>query len=209
VKPYYEQDGITIYHGDCREVSCELAADAMLTDPPYGVGKASWDNGSVLPPPVNGVRSIGLMPGVRNLLRCPPMLHGLEYKWTLVAHLTNGMTRGDIGYGNWIACVLYAENGLSLYEQGGDVKRFAVGRDPKPSHPSPKPRAPCEWFLGRLPGDVIVDPFCGSGTTLLAALNAGRKAIGIEIDEGYCEIAARRLDQTVLALGSTALPKEG
>ena len=204
--PYYEQDGITIIHGDCREIAIELAPDVVLTDPPWGVNKAPWDMDFVLPPIPVTTCAIGLMPGVWNLLCCPLRLGGLDYKWTLVAHLTNGMTRGAIGYGNWIACVLYAANGLSLHEQASDVRRFAVGRDPKPAHPSPKPRAPVEWFLSRLPGELILDPFAGSGTTLLAARNAHRRAIGIEIEERYCEIAARRLDQGVLDLGERPAP---
>jgi site-specific DNA-methyltransferase (adenine-specific) len=77
-------------------------------------------------------------------------------------------------------------------------------------HPTQKSAPLMRWLLEKIPGpDTIIDPFMGSGTTLRAAKDLGRLAIGIEIEERYCEIAARRLDQTVLALGSTALPKEG
>lgn len=209
-EPYYERDGITIYHGDYREILTQLnKVDLLLTDPPYGVQKqertyqkksgvaAEWDTefdldwatqASHLAP------CLAVMPGVANLPRLPITIGGLTYKWTLAAHVANGMTRGALGYGNWIPCAVYLADGASAYQQQSDIKRVAVSGK-KPDHPSPKPYAAMEWFVSRLPGDTILDPFMGSGTTLLAAKNLGREAIGIEIDEKYCEVAAERLDQ--------------
>jgi site-specific DNA-methyltransferase (adenine-specific) len=68
-----------------------------------------------------------------------------------------------------------------------------------PDHPSPKPYDAMRWLVSRLPGEVVLDPFMGSGTTLRAAKDLGRKAIGIEIEERYCEIAAQRMSQSVMA----------
>ena len=200
--PYYEADGITIYHGDCRDVLAAIStrADAILTDPPWGVKKADWDGEFVLPPTVSSVTALGLMPGISNLPRCPEMFGDLVYAWTLAAHLVNGLARGAVGFGNWIPCLLYARDRSDLFVRDGDIRRFVVGRDAKPEHPSPKPRAPVEWFLSRIPGDLVLDPFMGSGTTLVAAKNLGRRAIGIDIEERYCEVAAERLAQGVLAL---------
>jgi site-specific DNA-methyltransferase (adenine-specific) len=65
-------------------------------------------------------------------------------------------------------------------------------------HPSPKPLALYRWLIERVAGHTILDPFMGSGTSLRAAKDLGRKAIGIEIEERYCEIAARRMAQLVL-----------
>jgi site-specific DNA-methyltransferase (adenine-specific) len=195
--PYYEQDGITIFNADCREVLPSIKADVMLTDPPFGVGKAAWDTEFVLPPSAP-VLTLGLMPGVSNILRCPVEIDGLVYLWTLSALLTNGMTRGALGFGNWIPCLIYAAGGYSVYGQRQDAKAFAIGADSKQDHPCPKPLNVTRWFLSCLPGDLVLDPFMGSGTTLVAAKLEGRRAIGIEIEERYCEIAANRLAQGVL-----------
>lgn len=205
MRPYYEHAGIAIYHGDCREVLPLIEQpDAILTDPPWGVRKADWDGAFVLPPVPASVRALGLMPGVWNLLRCPLKFGELEYRWTLSAYLINGLARGGVGFGNWIACLLYSAPDISLFVQDGDCKRFVVGREPKPDHPSPKPPNPVAWFLSRVPGQLVCDPYVGSGTTLLAAKNANRRAIGIDIDERHCETSARRLDQGILDFGDVA-----
>jgi site-specific DNA-methyltransferase (adenine-specific) len=206
VRPYYEQDGITIYHGDCRDVLPGLAADSadlVLTDPPYGVNKAAWDD--VFPTwwfddAARVAPVLGIMPGIANIPLVPFEIGRCRYRWTLVAHLTNGQTRSSVGFGNYIPCMVYAAEGTSVFKQDGDVGRIVVGGDPKPNHPSPKPYQAMRWFVSRLPGDVILDPFMGSGTTLRAAKDLGRRAIGIEIEERYCEEAARRLAQSVLPL---------
>jgi DNA modification methylase len=88
----------------------------------------------------------------------------------------------------------------SSWEMNTDIHDVVVGREPKPAHPSPKPLPAVSWFMSRLPGNTVIDPFMGSGTTLVAAKNLGRRAIGIEIEERYCEEAARRLGQGVLPL---------
>ena len=195
---YYQDDTVTIYHGDCREIT-GLWPDVMLTDPPYGVGKAAWDI-HVWPEPPASLKAAGIIPGVSNIGTAPDGWRHLTYRWTLAAHLTNGMTRGAVGFGNWIPCLLYAADDVSLFAQAQDCASFAVGREVKPDHPSPKPLNVMRWFLSRLPDGLVLDPFMGSGTTLRAAKDLGRKAIGIEIEERYCEIAAKRCAQEVLAL---------
>jgi DNA modification methylase len=169
--PYYQDDAVVIYHGDGREILPLLAddsADLVLTDPPYGVDKADWDD--VFPvwwldDAARIAPVMGVMPGVPNLLSIPRS---------------------------------------TLYRQNSDAGRVVIGRDTKPDHPSPKPYEAMRWLVSSLPGNVILDPFMGSGTTLRAAKDLGRRAIGIELEERYCEIAAKRMAQTVLPLGELA-----
>lgn len=204
--PYYQDESCVIFHGDCRELLPLIepgTVDLVLTDPPYGVGKAEWDDELPLWWLDDAARIapvLGLMPGIKNLLAYPAEVGRLKYRWTLSAHLCNGMTRGPLGYGNWIPCLVFADDDTSLYRGYSDVGRITVGRDAKPDHPSPKPYEAMRWLVSVLPGITILDPFMGSGTTLRAAKDLGRKAIGIEIEERYCEIAAKRLAQAVLPL---------
>ena len=104
-----------------------------------------------------------------------------------------------MGFGNWIPVLVYARPELSLYrpqQDCADVPVFGL----MPEHPSPKPERAMTWILQRLPNGSVLDPFAGSGTTLLAAKALGRHAIGIEIEEKYCAIAVNRLRQEVLPL---------
>lgn len=204
--PYYHDEaaGITIYHGDSRELLPLIesgATDLVLTDPPYGVGKADWDDmfptwwfeDAARIAPV-----LGIMPGIANIPLVPFNIGRCVYRWTIVAYLSNGQTRSTVGFGNYIPCMVYSADGVSVFKQDGDVGRIVVGGDVKPDHPSPKPYQAMRWMVSRLPGDAILDPFMGSGTTLRAAKDLGRKAIGIEIEERYVEIAIKRLQQSVL-----------
>lgn len=205
--PYYsDQNGISIYHGDARDIWPTLGrADLVLTDPPYGIAKQkrtyskrsgapeAWDEEfptwwlEYIDAPI-----LGWMPGVSNLARLPENIGPLGYRWMLAIHVANGMTRGPLGYGNWIPCAVYTEPEAKIYSQQNDVARVAIS-GPRPNHPAPKPVSAMDWLLTRLPGDRIIDPFMGSGTTLISAKKAGRSCAGIEISEEYCQIAAERL----------------
>jgi DNA modification methylase len=117
----------------------------------------------------------------------------------LVAHLVNGMTRGGIGFGNYIPCLVYTD-GTSVFEASTDCKDFVVGTEKKPDHPDPKPLRPMMWFVERLSkeNDIVLDCFGGSGSTMLACKNLNRQFIGIEIEEKYCELQVKRLQQSVM-----------
>ena len=209
--PYYQDDLVTIWHGDCREWMPE--ADVIVTDPPWGVSKrprtyhgmtgpaVTWDGEFMLPALPTSAQALCLLPGIANLLRCPDSIGGLTYRWTLSAWVGNGMTRSPVGYGNWIAALLYAADGVSIYRQRSDHGKVSIS-GPRPDHESPKPIEAMAYFVGMSPPGTILDPYAGSGSTLLAARQMGRKAIGIEIEERYCEVAANRCRQEVLGLAS-------
>ena len=198
IEPYFERDGIVIYHGDCRQILPQLGvcADVSFCDPPWGVKKADWDGAfdrSIVEAfAVATARVMVVTPGIVNLLSLPRAIGEMQYRWTLSIRLMNGRTRGALGFGNWIACPLYAREGSSVYACAQDCTDIVV-RGHMADHPDPKPIDAMRWILSRLPNGKVLDPSCGSGTTLLAAREAGRQAIGIEEDERHCETAAIRL----------------
>lgn len=113
------------------------------------------------------------------------------YRLSVPERGRNGMTFSPIGFGNWIPVVIAGKRP----KQGMDLISFNVSGD-KPDHPSPKPIKAMKALIERLtkPDDIILDPFAGSGTTLVAAEEMGRRYLGFEISEQYCKIANRRLD---------------
>lgn len=222
--PYYEDGRITIYHGDCREITAWLDADVLVTDPPYGMrfqsnqrqrasrlpaiigdldpttrdeALAMW--GADKPALVFGRWSIAPPTGERQRIiwwkESTPGMGDLSMPWG-PAHedihvLGRGWDRAVTGHKR-VGSVITTRAGV-----GG-----AAGPENATGHPTPKPVGLIERLLERCPPGAIADPFMGSGSTLVAANTLGRRAIGIEIDERYCEIAARRLDQGVLDLTS-------
>ncbi len=202
-EPYFRDDAVAIYHSDCRDILPKMPkVDLVLTDPPYGIHKAGWDDafpnwfGPMLAQVATG--AIAVMPGINNLLRMPQELSAFEYRWTLAVQLSNGMTRGLMGFGNWIPILVYAKPDDSLYQPQRDCAVVPIVGE-MPNHPCPKPLLAMRWVIERFPNaQTILDPFMGSGTTLRAAKDLGRLAIGIEIEEKYCEIAAQRMAQGVL-----------
>ena len=208
MKPYYEHAGITIYHGDCREILLTLGpVDLVLTDPPYGIGvtrmtlgngnrkvfrgSEAWDDST---PDLSWVISSGLPAIVwgGNYFQLPPSR--CWFVWD------KGTGSND-----------FADCELAWTNLDSTVRKYFqswVGANAKESydkdrfHPTQKPVGLMKWCLNRLGDGLILDPFMGSGTTLVAAKNLNRLAIGIEIEERYCEIAAKRLQQEVLDLSA-------
>ena len=168
--------------------ACDGAAFAFA-DPPYNAGKADWDHDFVWEhdylSEVAGI--VAVTPGIASMqdfLR----LTAMPYRWTVSVELTNGMTRGALGFGNWVAVNLFTDG--SLFRQAKDVLHVAAGTnaDKGGIHPSRKPIRVLTGLLELFtsPGDVVIDPFLGSGTTLLAAEIEDRVCIGAELDPTYC-----------------------
>jgi DNA modification methylase len=214
MKPYYEHAGITIYHGDCRAwvdsaPEC-FRVDVVVTDPPYGVefggkntkhttrrnnGYLGGDDGDVGPAVVGrlilAATRAAVFPGCRGMFKYPePEDIGCVY------------CPSGAGIGRWgftcIHPILFYGKRPSNALFPCSMMSFATSE--ANGHPCPKPEEWMRWLikLTSLDTDTILDPFMGSGTTLRAAKDLGRRAIGIEIEEKYCEIAAKRLSQEVL-----------
>lgn len=205
--PYYDQDGIVIYHGDCLELLPMIGpVDLVLTDPPYNVGLdySDGDNRSDyeqwcadwfgrLPRPVL------LTPGTVNLA----MWMRIEAPtWTIAWVKPNQCSPSRIGgFNAWEPVLVYGRLakriGHDTFSTAIKTKQSYVG-----DHPCPKDLHSWSRLMAMASdtGQTILDPFMGSGTTLRAAKDLGRKAIGIEIEERYCEIAVKRLAQQVLPM---------
>ena len=199
IKPYYEENGIVIYCGDCREILPELeTVDLVLTDPPYGVNKkySSYaDTESSLEfliQPLMMIQAPKLITcGIGNIWKYP------KADWVLCWWKPNAMTRAAVANANvWEPILVYGCKGFG-------VDGITVTISPQPfNHPCPKPIKLFTWLISKTDAYKILDPFMGSGTTLVAAKQLGRKAIGMEIEEKYCEIAVKRLAQGVLDFAS-------
>ena len=200
-KPYYSENGITIYNGDCREILPHLEpVDLMLTDPPYGIGErmqgGTWGSAEkyadfrrwdVAPSAELLAEAIGK--GRQAIVWGANYFHMLPSRCWLAWDKQNAVRT--------MADVEFAWTNLDR-----PAKRFSwpVGVHAH-GHPTEKPLELIKWAIeeSRTTG-TILDPFMGSGTTLRAAKDLGRKCIGIEIEEKYCEIAVNRLRQEVLPL---------
>jgi len=200
--PYYEDDDITIYCADCREVLPHLSAvDAIITDPPYGVRAAGWDDEvpySILPVFLEKSKGPVLWFGSgRYLVRDirsfdPPPDRVLIW---IPGWRANTVTGKRVGY---YYHTIYAWGMLERSKHSGpyhDILRIpTLNRKAWWYHPGTKPEELMRRLVGLVPsGATILDPFMGSGTTLVAAKRLGRRAIGIEIEEEYCRIATLRL----------------
>jgi DNA modification methylase len=209
-EPYYDADGITIYNMDCRQILPWFSGfDLLLTDPPYGMGDKlgprkredqnkwakhfnagapEWDRTTppshVIGEMVECARLAIIWGGQFYSLpsgRCWLTWNKIVRNWSSSEH--------ELAWTN-----------LDKPNRAFDYSHGQLATEGKCHHPTQKPLPLMQWCIG-LAGEsvqTILDPFMGSGTTLVAAKVEGRKAVGIEINEAYCEIAAKRLSQGVL-----------
>lgn len=226
--PYHDADGITIYHGDVRDIlpALDIAADLVLTDPPYGIGYVSGTKDASRPRQHFMAAGIVGDESLNTMREAMPLLDRLlaadrhAYFFAAPARIGEATDvvaqywrvknllvwdkgcmgrRGDLvaGYGTNFEMVIYAAKGmrplarprpLAVYRYDWFAKR-------DPVHPMVKPVPLMSWLIGNSTrqGELVIDPFMGSGPTLRAARDLGRRAIGIDIDERSCEVAAKRV----------------
>ncbi|WP_341768268.1 DNA-methyltransferase [Escherichia coli] len=224
---YYTDDKVTLHHGDCLEITDWLDADVLVTDPPYGMAFQSnqrrggrleriagdqdtavrdaavdlWRRGGDRPSLVFGRWSIAAPAGERQRLiwwkEGNPGMGDLKLPW--------GPAHEEIhlsGTGWDVTQTGMLRAGSVIATRG--VRGGSSGEENRWGHPTPKPVGLLERLIEKCPPGVIADPFAGSGATLVAASNLGRRAIGVELEERYCEVIAKRLSQGVLDFGSAS-----
>jgi DNA modification methylase len=212
-QPYYQRDGITIYHGDCLDVMRSFADgefSLVHTDPPFGMGNFVQTTGRIkgrgknrgrevtwndAPPPMDVFREIRRVGRHRivwgaNFFNCFEP-DGGAIVWLKGQKMPN-FSKADIA-----SCTYFKKTETVSVQW----TNFTVAQKAETDHPCERPVSLYRWCLNYIPAarqGAVLDPFMGSGTTLVAAVLEGRAAVGIEREERYCEIAAKRLSQGVL-----------
>lgn len=229
MRPYYADDRVTLWHGDCLEhPEWWMGADVLVTDPPYGIkwsGVANYTRGIRSSrktrgneAPISGDSDTAVRDAALETWgRKPAMIFG-SWRQPRPQRVDHRLIWWKQGQAPGPANAAFLLQDEEIYVIGGGfVKSSPPARsvfattEPRSlavadiGHPTPKPTPLMEWLLARCqPSWAIADPFAGSGSTLVAAKRLGRQAVGVELEERYCEIAARRLSQEVLDLGSLA-----
>ena len=238
---YYQDERVTLYHGDCLEVMAEMddaTVDVVLTDPPYSSGGRRENSRSIRKSMTRSVEDDEWIRGdamstsgfVYLLRSCgvhwrrvlKPGGHVLSFiDWRMSLNLAAALEsadlrqhpilvwdKGRLGMGaifrNQHEFIVHMSAGNPTAPQRRDVAnvlRFPPVRDG--DHPTEKPSALLQTLLSVVtpPEGIVLDPFAGSGSSLYAARSLGHSAVGIEADERYCEVIAKRLAQDVLDFG--------
>lgn len=233
---YYEDERLTLYHGDCREVLAGIAeksAKAVITDPPYT--ERTHSNAKTNKGKGHGVKAIEFAPFTdedlsSSLRECGRVSQGwviatLAYQHAFELERTPPEGLRPLRTGVWVKTNPMPQISADRPGQGWEAIAYLHREDVKPAwngggghgnyihavvqnegHPTVKPLPMLRDMVRKFtnPGDTVLDPFAGSGTTLRAALDEGRKAIGVEIDERYCEIIAKRVSQGAFDFGGLA-----
>jgi len=208
MQPYYQDENCTIYNGDCRDILPDLPkVDLVLTDPPYGMDFQS-NHRIIKHKKIAGDLCLPLDlidMAMEKATRAAYFfcrwdnLTDMPKPKSVLAWVKNNWSMGDLKHEHgrmWEACCFYAKENHDFIKRIPDVLNEA--RTGNELHPTEKPVGLIKQILEANVGETILDPFMGSGTTLRATKDLNRKAIGIELEEKYCEIAVKRLQQEVM-----------
>lgn len=219
--PYYSDESVTLWHGDCLEITDWLQADVLLTDPPYGINYLSGSRRATLAKSILNDKDTSHRDQALEMWRDqhddstdsrmnrPALMFG-SWKRPKPADtraLLIWDTKGALGMGD--LSIPWKPSHQEVYVLGAgftghrdsDVLTYPPVQSMATNgrhHPHEKPLPLLTALLRKCPEGVVADPFAGSGSTLLAARLLGRRAIGVEIEERYCEVIAKRLSQGVL-----------
>lgn len=220
MKPYFQNESVTLYRGDCADV--EVACDLIVTDPPYGQAFESGRAGGKWGPIAGDKQPVAVqerlahaLKGLRRGRHVYIFKGDLDLSQLKLCGITELVwDKSIIGMGDlaspwgpahesiWFATYEISEanrnkgmGNLSARLRKGSVLRSLRAHSGRVrSHPTEKPVDVLRQMIesSSVMGEIVYDPFCGSGSTLVAAALEGRIAVGCEVDERYCEIAARR-----------------
>ena len=216
---YYQDEHITLYHGDCLEIDDWLEADVLVTDPPYGMNHAprgrynihtgKWDK-PIVAENVAGDKTTAARDEALDLWGDKPAMVFGTWRQPRPDNVQHRLIWWKQGQPPGPAKTSFMLQDEEIYVLGkGWIETSPPMRTVIPTtehrslevtkigHPTPKPVGLMEQLIQRAPQGIIADPFAGSGATLVAARNLARKAIGVELEEKYCEIIANRLSQNV------------
>lgn len=221
---YYQDEHVTLYHGDCLTDHREwLDADVLVTDPPYGIAWESHTGSQYRAADGKPTGTMGRARLVKNdndtgardeVLGAwgsgPAVVFG-SWRATRPASVNHRLIWHKKGHPPGPLNAAFMSQDEEIYILGKGFRKSSpplrsviATTESRPAevrtvgHPTPKPIPLMETLVDRCPPGVIADPFAGSGATLIAARNLGRKSIGVELEEKYCEIIAKRLDQQVI-----------
>ena len=215
--PYYQDEFVTLFHGDCLEVTEWLSADVLVTDPPYGVAVSQYgmDNNrkkrreQVARDVIKNDNDTQVRDEALGLWGQRPAIVFGSWRQPRPENIRQRLIwhklKSSPGISNapWYS----ADEEIYVIGQGfvgkpeqtvyqtNEARMGPHGLPAQIGHPTPKPVGLMERLISKCPDGVIADPFAGSGATLLAARNLGRKVIGVELEEKYCELIANRLSQ--------------
>lgn len=216
---YYEDEFVTLYHGDCiKEHRDWLDAHVLVTDPPYGMAYGGFGGRKGEPRRTSGKLSVAgdNDTSIRDAALeawgdRPATAFG---KWSIARPAATrqvliwdksdngpGMGAIDLPWGPSFEEAYVLGKGWTAVQRSSAVYRvkpYTSGDAERPDHPTPKPTPLMELLIAKCPPGAVADPFAGSGATLIAAKNQRRQVVGVELEERYCELIAKRLSQDVL-----------
>lgn len=219
MNPYYQDDSVTLYHGKCEELHGWMGADVLVSDVPYGIDYNSGARRDTLAKSIAGdkdtsMRDYAITMFQRNHITgvdAPMLVFGT---WRVQRPLSTRQvliwdTKGALGMGAIDLPWKPAHQEIYVIGKGFRGRRStdvlvhapvqSMSRNGR-LHPHQKPLSLMQELIAKCPPGTIADPFAGSGSTLVAAKTLGRKAIGVELEERYCEAIAKRCQQEVLNL---------
>lgn len=225
---YYEDESVVLHQGSCLNLTEWADADALVSDVPYGIDYYSNQYSQTIARSIAGDEDSSVRDAALDIWRNHPSNNGYDHPngkpalifgtWkVLYPHDTRQMliwdTKGALGMGDLSIPWKPSHQQIYVIGKGFKGKRTSDVLTVAPvqslgyngrTHPHEKPVELLMHLIDKCPPGVIADPFAGSGSTLVAAKRLGRKAIGVELEERYCEVIAKRLSQGVLDFGDAS-----